>query len=145
MSVKSDNTDIDQEKKSPENKQEKSAGAKVLLVEDDPLILKMYHAKFQNEGFNVVVSEDGVHGLQMVTEQKPDIILLDIMMPQMSGIDFLKKLRATEAGKKIPVLVLTNLSEKEEEQEATTLGIKEYLLKASLTPAEIVEKVKKYV
>lgn len=118
---------------------------KVLLVEDDPLILKMYQAKFQNEGYKVSVAEDGVHGLSMVTEEKPDIILLDIMMPQMSGIDFLKKLRATESGKNIPVLVLTNLSEKTEEQDAVSLGVKEYLLKASLTPAEIVEKVKKYV
>ncbi len=120
-------------------------GKKVLLVEDDPLILKMYQAKFQNEGYTVMIAEDGVHALKVVTESTPDIILLDIMMPQMSGIDFLKKIRATETGKNIPVLVLTNLSEKEEEQEASTLGVKEYLLKASLTPAEIAEKVKKYI
>lgn len=120
-------------------------GKKVLLVEDDPLILKMYQAKFQNEGYSVTIAEDGVHALKMVTESTPDIILLDIMMPQMSGIDFLKKIRATEDGKNIPVLVLTNLSEKEEEQEASALGVKEYLLKASLTPAEIAEKVKKYI
>lgn len=118
---------------------------KVLLIEDDPLILKMYQAKFQNEGYAVMVAEDGVHGLKVLAESTPDIILLDIMMPQMSGIDFLKKVRSTESGKDIPVLVLTNLSEKEEEQEANALGVKEYLLKASLTPAEIAEKVKKYI
>jgi CheY-like chemotaxis protein len=66
-------------------------------------------------------------------------------MPQLSGIDMLEKLRATTRGKEIPVIVLTNLSEKDEEEKAKDLGVKEYLLKANLTPSEVVEKVKKYL
>lgn len=118
---------------------------KVLFIEDDPLIVKMYQAKFAHEGLNVIVAEDGVAGLKMALSESPDFILLDIMMPQLSGIDLLEKLRTDSKGKNIPVIVLTNLSEKEEEQKAMKLGVKEYLLKANLTPGEVVSKIKQYL
>ncbi len=117
----------------------------VMLIEDDPLIIKMYKAKFVHEGFKVITAEDGVKGLEDALKLKPDFIVLDIMMPQLSGLDLLAKLRQDPKGKDIPVLVLTNLTEKEEEQKAMQLGVKEYLLKANLTPGDIVEKVKKYL
>lgn len=121
------------------------SGPKVLIVEDDPLIVKMYQAKFTHEGFQVSIAEDGVTGLNKALKETPDFIVLDIMMPQLSGIDLLEKLRANSKGKNIPVIVLTNLSEKEEEQKAMQLGAKEYLLKANLTPGEVVSKIKKHL
>lgn len=117
----------------------------ILLVEDDPLIVKMYQAKFINEGFQVIIAENGVKGLEMALGNKVDFIVLDIMMPRLSGIDLLEKLRDDPKGKNIPVVVLTNLTEKEEEEKALKLGAKEYLLKANLTPGEIVERVKKHL
>lgn len=122
-----------------------TSGQKILLIEDDPLLVKMYHAKFVNEGYTVFTADNGVSGLDLALKEVPDFIILDIMMPQMSGIDLLTNLRKDPKGKNVPVIVLTNLSESEEEQKAKDLGVKEYLLKANLTPGEIVEKVKKYL
>ncbi|QQS38906.1 response regulator [Candidatus Woesebacteria bacterium] len=122
-----------------------SNSPKVLIVEDDPLIVKMYQAKFTHEGFQVMVAEDGLTGLNMALKNDPSFIVLDIMMPQLSGIDLLEKLRTDTKGKTIPVIILTNLSEKDEEQKAIQLGAKEYLLKANLTPGEVVLKVKKHL
>jgi DNA-binding response OmpR family regulator len=117
----------------------------ILLVEDDPLLTRMYQSKFNAEGFKVLSAQDGVTGLKMAQEEKVDFMVLDIMMPQMSGIDLLEKLRTGSQGKDTPVIVLTNLTEKEEEEKARKLGVKEYLLKANLTPGEVVEKIKKYL
>lgn len=117
----------------------------LLLVEDDPLIDKMYTAKFTKEGFSVLVAKDGVEGLKLALEKVPDFIILDIMMPRLSGTDLLEKLRLDPKGKDIPVVILTNLSEKEEEEKAQRLGVKEYILKANITPSEIVAKIKKHL
>lgn len=117
----------------------------LLLIEDDPLIDKMYQAKFTKEGFNVLVAKDGVEGLDLALESRPDIVILDIMMPRLSGIDLLEKLRADPKGKDIPVVILTNLAEKEEEERARKLGVEEYLVKANVTPGAIVDKIKKYL
>lgn len=117
----------------------------LLLIEDDPLIDKMYTAKFTREGFSVLVAKDGVEGLKLALEKKPDFIILDIMMPRLSGTDLLEKLRADVKGKDIPVIILTNLSEKEEEERARNLGVEEYLLKANITPSNIVAKIKNYL
>ena len=116
----------------------------LLLIEDDPLIDKMYTAKFTKEGFNVLVAKEGQEGLRLALEKIPDFIILDIMMPRLSGTDMLEKLRRDPKGKDIPVIILTNLSGKEEIEMARKLGVKEYLVKASLTPSQIVAKIKKY-
>lgn len=120
------------------------SGPLLLLVEDDPLIDKMYRAKLTKEGFRILVAKDGVEGLELALERLPDCIILDIMMPRLSGIDLLEKLRKDPEGKKIPVIVLTNLTGKEEIERARELGVKEYLIKASLTPSQVVAKIKKY-
>ncbi len=118
---------------------------KVLLVEDDPLLVKMYKTKFVNEGFDFLVAQDGENGLKMAQNDNPDFLILDVMMPKLSGIDLLTKLRQTERGKNLPVLVISNLSQEEEAKKALSLGAKEYLLKANLTPGEVVSKVKQYL
>ncbi len=117
----------------------------ILIIEDDPLIVKMYKTKFASEGFEVVSAGDGLMGLKLATEKRPDVILLDIMMPKLSGIDTLKKLRADPTLASTPVVVLSNLSQEEEMRAAKQLGAKEYLVKANFTPQEVVQKVKVYI
>lgn len=117
----------------------------ILIVEDDPILVKMYTAKFTTDGFTVLSASDGVEGLNMALTQPVDCMILDVMMPKMTGVDMLTKLRADEKGKNIPTLVLTNLPQKEEAMKLQELGIKEYLVKANLTPSEIVAKVKQHL
>lgn len=117
----------------------------ILIVEDDPILLKMYSEKFTFEGFSVLNARDGEEALKVAVESSPDIILLDIMLPKMSGTDFLEKYRGVNSGKNTPVLALTNLAEEEEKQKALKLGVKEYLVKAMQNPEQVVEKIKKYL
>lgn len=117
----------------------------VLIVEDDPVLLKMYTEKFTFEGFGVLNAKDGQEALNVALKEKVDIILLDIMLPIMSGTDFLEKLRQSAKGKNLPVVALTNLAEEGEKQRALKLGVKEYIVKAMQTPEQVVEKIKKYI
>ena len=117
----------------------------ILIVEDDPVLLKMYTEKFSFEGFKVLNAKDGEEALKMALSEPIDIILLDIMLPRMSGTDFLEKFRESTKGKDLPVVALTNLTEESERQKALKLGVKEYLVKAMQTPEQVVEKIKKYL
>lgn len=115
----------------------------ILIVEDDPVLQKMYTEKFNFEGFNVLNARDGIEALNMATKNDLDIILLDIMLPRMSGTDFLERYRQSPKGKDTPVLVLTNLAEDEEKQKLLKLGAKGYLIKAMQTPEQVVVNIKK--
>ena len=119
--------------------------SKIMIVEDDPILLRMYTEKLSFEGYVVVSAKNGEDALKVAQEQKPDLIILDIMLPRMSGTDFLERFRKEEKNKQIPVIALTNLAEEEERQKAIALGAKEYLVKAMQTPEQVLEKVKKYV
>lgn len=119
--------------------------AKVMIVEDDPILLRMYTEKLTFEGFNVVGANNGEDALEIATRENPNLIILDIMLPRMSGTDFLERFRQTSTGKDIPVIALTNLAEDEERQRALKLGVKEYLVKAMQTPEQVLEKVNKYI
>jgi DNA-binding response OmpR family regulator len=116
----------------------------ILIVEDDPVLSKMYSEKFSFEGFSVLMAHDGQEALETATTEPLDIILLDIMLPRMSGTDFLERFRATPKGKNLPVIALTNLAEDEEKERAIKLGVKEYLVKAMQTPEAVVKKIKSY-
>jgi len=120
-------------------------GKTILIVEDDPVLLKMYTEKFTFEGFGVLNAKDGEEALSVATKDNVDIILLDIMLPRMSGTDFLEKLRQDQKGKSLPVVALTNLAEEGEKQKALKLGVKEYIVKAMQTPEQVVEKIKKHI
>ncbi|OGM12864.1 hypothetical protein A2V80_02490 [Candidatus Woesebacteria bacterium RBG_16_39_8b] len=117
----------------------------ILIIEDDPILSKMYTEKFTTEGFNVIVALDGESGLEMAVSNKIDIILLDVMLPRVSGIDLLKKLRDHETGKNTLVVVLTNLADPEEKKRALDLGVKDYLVKAMQNPAQVVDKIKERI
>ncbi len=115
----------------------------ILLVEDDPILSNMYNAKFQIAGFNVLIAEDGEIGLKKALEESYDLIILDIMMPKLSGTDLLEQLRATDKGKTMPVIVITNLSDFEEKKKIESLNVYAMLVKADITPSQLVEYTKK--
>jgi CheY-like chemotaxis protein len=127
--------------------EEKTAGSQpvILIVEDDPVLLKMYSEKFGFEGFKVLNAKDGEEALDVSVRESVNIILLDIMLPKMSGTDYLEKFRQTPKGKDVPVVALTNLAEDAEKQRALKLGVKEYLVKAMQTPEQVVQTIKKYL
>jgi DNA-binding response OmpR family regulator len=116
---------------------------KIAIVEDDQAISQMYRFKFEAENYQVDTAENGVLGLQLAESMKPDIILLDLMMPQMTGDEMLEKLRATDWGKNIKVIILTNMGEQEIPARVKELGVSGVILKADMTPRQVAEIVKK--
>lgn len=112
---------------------------RILLVEDDTFISKMYSSKFINEGFEVDVAVDGEDGLSKAMTNEYDVIILDLVLPKLSGSELLQKLRQSDKGKNINVVVLTNLNDVEEKNKLENLNIKCYLDKSSLTPGQLVE------
>jgi len=115
---------------------------KIAIIEDDPVINQMYRMKFEADGFNVEVANDGQRGVELVHEFKPDVVLLDIQMPHMNGAEALALMRAEDWGRDIPVLILTNLGKEEAPAELKDLGVSSYIVKAELTPKQVVERVK---
>ena len=118
------------------------SATKIAIIEDDGVIRQMYRMKFEGEGFEVEVAENGRDGVALVQHMKPDIILLDMHMPEMDGSTALTKIRAEKWGKDIPVIVLTNLGEEESPKSLRALGISGYIVKADFTPRQVVARVK---
>jgi len=116
---------------------------KILLIEDDPFLLSMYATKFELEGFEIIFAEDGEKALKVASKEKPDIILLDVLLPKMDGFEVLKELKKNEETKAVPVILLTNLSQRDDVEKGLALGAVDYLIKAHFMPTEVVEKIKK--
>lgn len=116
---------------------------KIVLVEDDAFLAGMYVAKLNLENFEVHLAPDGEKGLKMAQTEVPDIILLDIILPKMSGFDVLKSLKEDPKTKNVPVILLTNLGQRDDVQKGLDLGASDYLIKAHFMPSEVVEKIKK--
>lgn len=115
---------------------------KIAIVEDDEAISQMYRIKFEGEGFTVETAANGKLGLALAEEMRPDIMLLDLMMPTMTGEEMLAKMRKTPWGKKIKVIILTNRGEQEIPDEVRAAGIEALILKAAMTPRQVAELVK---
>lgn len=115
---------------------------KIAIIEDDPVINQMYRMKFEADGFEVQVADNGTHGVSLVESFMPDLILLDLQMPHMNGAEALAQIRSRAWGKKIPVIVLTNLGEEEAPASLQELGVHSYIVKAEFTPSQVVKKVK---
>jgi two-component system response regulator ResD len=120
----------------------KTMAYKVAIIEDEPVISQMYRMKFEAEGFEVEVAENGEIGVEMVKNIRPDVILLDIKMPVMGGTEALRQIRAAKWGKDIPVLVLTNVGEQEAPAALSKLNIHSYIVKADYTPSQVTRRVK---
>jgi DNA-binding response OmpR family regulator len=116
---------------------------KIAIIEDDQAISQMYRFKFEAEGFEVQTAENGRLGLELVEKLRPDIILLDLMMPEMTGDDMLVRLRKTPFGKDLKVIVLTNMGEQEIPESIRDLGVSAVILKADMTPRQVADLVKK--
>ncbi|HEX7633075.1 MAG TPA: response regulator [Candidatus Saccharimonadales bacterium] len=116
---------------------------KIAIIEDDQAISQMYRFKFEAEGYDVQTAENGKLGLELIDSMKPDIILLDLMMPIMTGDQMLEKLRATPFGKTLKVIILTNVGEQEIPPKVKELGVDAVILKADMTPRQVAELVKK--
>lgn len=116
----------------------------VLIVEDDMFLSELLATKLTKEGFAITTAADGESGLKKAIEGKPDIVLLDLMLPTMSGFEVLEQLQShsDETVKNIPVLILSNFGQESKVQKALELGAKDYLVKANFTTGEIVDKIK---
>jgi DNA-binding response OmpR family regulator len=115
---------------------------KIAIVEDDQAISQMYRIKFEAEGYTVETAENGRLGLALAESMKPDIILLDLMMPEMTGDEMLGAMRKTDWGKNIKVVILTNVGEQELPEPVKRLGVSAVILKADMTPRQVAELVK---
>jgi CheY-like chemotaxis protein len=111
--------------------------ATVLIVDDDPVIAMMYGLGLERAGYHVLAAKDGVAGLELVETAHPDLILLDVRMPVMDGIEVLTRLVSDMATRDIPVVMLSNYSESAIVKKALSLGAKQYLVKIDTTPAEV--------
>ncbi len=116
---------------------------KVAIIEDDVAISQMYRIKFEAEGYQVETAENGVTGLALVEKIRPDIVLLDLMMPQMTGAEMLAELRKTDWGKDLKVIILTNMGEQEAPEIIKSLNVSAFIVKADMTPRQVAELVKK--
>lgn len=115
---------------------------KIAIIEDDQVISQMYRIKFQSENYEVETADNGVLGLELVKAMAPDIILLDLMMPEMNGEEMLTKLRKEAWGKDIKVIILTNVGEQELPESIKKLNVSDVILKADMTPSQVVALVK---
>ncbi len=115
----------------------------ILLVEDDPFLIDIYTTKLEQDGFSVNVAKNGQEAFELLKKKVPDLLVLDIVLPQTDGWDVLGKIKENEKWRKIPVVILSNLGQKAEVEKGLRLGAEKYLIKAHYTPAEVVEEIKK--
>ncbi len=120
----------------------KKAPIKILVVEDETFLVKIYAVKLKKEGFDVMIANDGEAAVRSAEEFKPDLILLDLILPKMNGFEALEKIRAGTVNRKTPVIVLSNLGQEEDIKRAAALGADDYLVKANFSIQDIVAKIR---
>jgi DNA-binding response OmpR family regulator len=118
---------------------------KILLVEDDKMISSMYETKLRQDGYMIILADNGAMAIDLAVKEKPDIILLDIILPQLDGFAVLQEVKSIPGTKNIPIIMLTNLGTTEDQEKGKQLGATAYFVKANLTPAQISEKVKEFL
>lgn len=118
------------------------SGGRILVIEDDRFLRDLIVQKLKKEGFVVLEAIDGEEGIKMTREHLTDLVLLDLILPGIDGFEVLKKMKEDSATKNIPVIILSNLGQKEDVERGLRLGAQDYLIKAHFTPGEIIEKVK---
>lgn len=120
---------------------------KIMIVEDDYFVMDIYNMKLTQEGFEVIGAKDGAEALKKLKEENfiPDLILLDILMPYINGMEVLAEIKKIEKLKETPVVLLSNLSQKEEVDAGMKLGANGYIIKSHFTPSEVLEKIKSFL
>lgn len=115
---------------------------KILIIEDDRFIAKMYQTKLSIEGYTVETAENGTQGIEKIKSFLPDLVLLDIIMPEMDGFGVLEAIRDDDTINSTPVVVMSNLAQEDHLKRAKALGAKGYIVKSQLTPMDVVKKIK---
>ena len=127
------------------NKTTSNGMKKILLIEDDFFLIDLYATKLKESGFKVDVVKNGASAVKRIKEVKPDLILLDIILPEIDGWDILKSIHNDKKLKNIKVLILSNLGQKDEVEKGMRMGAVKYLIKAYYTPGEVVKEIKKLI
>lgn len=117
----------------------------VLLVEDNDFIRNMYQLKLAKADLTVIEAVDGRMALERITDQKPDLVLLDLMMPNVGGLEVLRDLKKQGMLPDLPVIVLTNVMDPQTIDQAKKLGAKDYIVKTDLTPSQVIDKLKPFI
>jgi len=118
---------------------------KILLIEDEELIIDLLSKKLIQENYEVTITRNGVEGLEKMREAKPDLILLDIVMPKMGGFEVMEEMHKDKDLKDIPVIIVSNSGQPVELDRAKELGVKDWLIKTEFDPQEVIDKVKKQI
>ena len=117
----------------------------ILIIEDDDFVLKAYKIKFEKEKFNVVVALDGNEAVAYLKNEPADLVLLDLMLPEINGFDVLAAIRKNEKWKKVPIIIMSNLGQTSDIKRCQDLGISDYIIKSDIKISEVVEKVKSLI
>jgi len=118
---------------------------KIIIIEDEEIILNLLQKKLTNEGFEVSIAREGREGLKVMKEVKPDLVLLDIVMPNMGGFEVMEEMEKDEELKKIPIIIVSNSGQPVELDKAQKLGARDWLIKTEFDPKEVVDKVVKQI
>lgn len=118
---------------------------KILLIEDEELIYNLLERKLEQEGYQVAVGKDGIEGLEKMRGERPDLVLLDIVMPKKGGFEVMEEMRKDENLRNIPVVVISNSGQPVELDKAKELGARDWLIKTEFDPQEVIEKVRKQI
>lgn len=119
----------------------KYMSTKILVVEDDKFLRELISQKLLKEGYDVVEAVDGEKGIEAIKKEKPGLVLLDLILPGIDGFEVLSRMKADPETENTPVIILSNLGQKDDIQKGLEMGADDYLIKAHFTPAEIIEKI----
>jgi len=114
----------------------------ILIIEDDDFFRDLLHKKLKSEGFEIIEAADGQKGIDTLKEKKPDVVLLDLLLPTIDGFEVLSQARANSDTAKIPVIILSNLGQQEDIEKALKLGANDYLIKSQFDMAQVIDKIK---
>lgn len=115
---------------------------KILIIEDDKFLRELIGQKLLKEGYDIVEAVDGEKGIKTIKDEKPDLVLLDLILPGMDGFEVLTKIKEDAGVAQIPVIILSNLGQKDDIEKGLKMGAVDYLIKAHFTPGEIIDKIK---
>jgi len=115
---------------------------KILIIEDDKFLRELIGQKLLKEGYDIVEAVDGEKGIKSIKDEKPDLVLLDLILPGMDGFEVLTKIKKDAGIAQIPVIILSNLGQKDDIEKGLKMGAVDYLIKAHFTPGEIIDKIK---
>ena len=129
----------------PDNNPEENQKIKIVLAEDDKFISRAYQDGLQRAGFTITTAYDGNEAVAKIKEVKPDLILLDIIMPEKNGFEVIEEIKQDAALSAIPIIILSNLGQDSDIQKGRALGANDYLIKSNLSMSEVIEKIKMYL